>query len=184
MRSCSDQQSSQTTIQVGCKDDLPNATWVAPKRGRLKRERKIGKETVWQLTVQRFTGDVSPPSSSPLAGLRRFITNGGCPSILSVLCLALLSPDKATIHILILAAAFFALGVIAGAVSYVVLSMVVSLLRFGMLMTAVIVVSGLALKGCTPTIGKVQMEKSSDIHTDLKSHVTDGSFRRTLRQRR
>ena len=181
MRSCSDQQSSQTTIQVGCKDHLPNAAWVAPKRGRLKRERKIGKETVWQLTVQRFTGDVSPPSSSPLAGLRRFITNGGCPSILSVLCLALLSPDKATIHILILAAVFCVLVLIAGALIYVLISIVVNLLTIGLLLVAAVVVSGLVTKGCAPTIGKVATEKTSAMLIGSKPQIGHGKQQMRLR---
>lgn len=73
-------------------------------------------------------------------------------------CLVLMLPDMAAIHILLLAEIFSVLGVIAGALIYILLSMVVSLLKIGLLL-AVVVVSGFVMRGCTSPIGKVGVKK-------------------------
>jgi membrane protein implicated in regulation of membrane protease activity len=92
-----------------------------------------------------------------------------------------MSPDMAAIHILILAAVFCVLGLIAGALIYVLLSIVVSLLKIGLLLVAAVVVSVLVMRGCTPTIGKDATEKTSAQQIGLKSQIDHGQQRIRLR---
>jgi hypothetical protein len=109
-----------------------------------------------------------------LAGLRKYINSGARIGILMALCLVLMSPEKAAVHLLILAAIFSVLGVIAAALIYVLLSIVVSLLKIGLLLVAAIVVSGLVIRGCTPTIGKVAAEKTNAMQLGLKPQINHG----------
>jgi hypothetical protein len=92
-----------------------------------------------------------------------------------------MSPDIAAIHILILAALFSVLGVIAGALIYVLPSMVVSLLKIGLLLVAAVVVSGLLMRACTPPIGKVKAEKTSAMQIGMKPKIDHGKERMRLR---
>jgi hypothetical protein len=88
-----------------------------------------------------------------------------------------MAPDMAALHMLLLAAIFSALGVIAGALIYVLLSIVVSLLKVGLLLVAAVVVSGLFIRGCTPPIGKVATENTSAMQTGLEPQIDEGKQR-------
>ena len=183
MRSYSDRQTGYLAGLNGIRDDMPDSLWATQEKVRLEREEQMLKEAVWQVKVQNFTrySPPIPPPSSPRAGLRKYIVNGGRLGILTAICVVLMSPDRTTIPLIILATVFFVLGVIAGALVCVVLSIVASLLKIGLLLIAAVVVSGLVMRGYTPTIGKIETEKSSDIQTGLKPHITDCNHQRRLR---
>jgi hypothetical protein len=176
MRSYRDRQTSHITDLNRVRNNLPDTVWVTQERGRWKRVGEMRQEALCQVNVQTFSCYVSPPSSA-LAGLRKYINNGARIGILTALCLVLMSPEKAAIHLLILAAIFSVLGVIAAALIYVLLSIVVSLLKIGLLLGVAIVVSGLVIRGCTPTIGKVATEKTSAMQIGLKRQINHGKQR-------
>ena len=83
----------------------------------------------------------------------------------------------AAVNILLLASIFSVLGVIAGALIYVLLSIVLSLLKIGLLLAAAVVVSGLLMRGCTPTIVKVATEHTNAMQIGLKPQIDQGKQR-------
>lgn len=181
MRSYRDRRTNDITDLDAVRDDLPDIVWVTQERGRLKRVGEIRREAHCQVNIQNFSCYVLPPPSSALAGFRKYINIGARIGILTALFLVLMSPDMAAIHILILTAILSVLGVIAGALIYVLLSIVVNLLKIGLLLVAAVVVSGLVMRGCTPTIGKVPTEKTSALQIGLKSQIDHGQQRIRLR---
>jgi hypothetical protein len=92
-----------------------------------------------------------------------------------------MSSDSAAIHVLILAAIFSVLGMTAGALIYVLLSIVVSLLKIGLLLVAAVLVSGLVMRVHTPMIGKVATGKTSAMRIVLKPQTDHGKQRIRLR---
>lgn len=179
MRSYRDRQSNHLADLNAMRDDLPDIVWVTQERRRSKRT-EIRQEVLCHVNVEHFSCYVSPPSSA-LAGFHKYINNGARIGILAAFCLVLLSPDTAAIHILLLAAIFSVLGVIAGALIYVLLSMVVSLLKIGLLLVAAVVVSGLVMRGCTPTIGTAATEKTSATQIGMKPQIDHGKERMRFR---
>jgi hypothetical protein len=177
MRSYRDRQTNHIADLNGVRDDLPDIVWVTQERGRWKRVGEIRQEAPRQVILQNISCYALPPPAPALAGLRRYINNGARIGILTALCLVLMSPEKAAIHLLILAAIFSVLGVIAAALIYVLLSIVDSLLKIGLLLVAAIVVSGLVIRGCTPTIEKVATEKTSAMQIGLKPQIDHGNHR-------
>jgi hypothetical protein len=177
MRSYRDRQTDHIADLNGVRDDLPDIIWVTQEKGRWKRVGKIRQEAPWQVNVQNISCYVLPPPSSALAAFRKYINNGARIGILTALCLVVMLSDSAAIHILILAALFSVLGVIAGALIYVLLSVVVSFLKIALLLVAAVVVSGLILRGCTPTIEKVGTEKTSGMQIGLKPQIDHGQQR-------
>jgi len=182
MRSYRDRQTNHIADLNEVGDDLPDIVWVGHERRRARRvcEIRQGQEALCQVNVRHFYCHVSPPLSA-LAGFRKYINNGAWTGILTAFCLVLMSPDMAAIHILLFAAIFSGLGVIAGALIYILLSIVVSLLKIGLLLVAVVVVSALLMKGCTPPIGKVGAEKTSAMQIGLKPQIDHGNHRTRLR---
>ena len=176
MRSYRDQQANHIANLNDVRDDLPDIVWGPQKRGRLKRVGELRQEALCQVNVQHFSYYVPPPSSA-LAGFRKYINNGARTGILTAFCLVLMSPDIAAIHILLLAAIFSVLGVIAGALIYVLVSIVVNLLKIGLLLVAAVVVSGLIMRGCTPTIGKAATENTNAMQIGLKLQIDHGKQR-------
>jgi hypothetical protein len=176
MGSYRDRQTNHIADLNEVRDDLSDIVWVAQEREQLKRVGEIRREALCQVNVQNFSSYLSP-SSSALARLRKYINNGARIGILTALCLVLMSPERATIHILVLAAIFSVLGVIAGALIYVVLSIVVSLVKIALLLVAAVVVSGLVMRGCAPTIGKVGTEKPGGMQIGLKPQIDHGHQR-------
>jgi hypothetical protein len=174
MRSYRDRQTNHIADLNEVRDDLPDIVWVAQERRRAKRVGGIRQEALCQVNVQHFSCHVPRPQSAA-ARFRKYINNGAGIGILAAFCLVLKSPDMAAIHILILAAIFSVLGVIAGALIYVLLSMVVSLLKIGLLLVAAVVVSGLLMRGCTPTIGKIATEHTSAMQIGLKPQIDQAS---------
>jgi hypothetical protein len=180
MRSYRDRRTSHIADLNRVRDGLPDIVWVTQERRRWKRIGEIRQEALCQVNVQNSSCYVSPPSSA-LAALRKYISNGARIGILTALCLVLMSPEKATIHLLILAAIFSVLGVIAAALIYVLLSIAVSLLKIGLLLVAAAVVLGLVIRGCTPTIGKVATEKTSAMQIGLRPQIDHGKQQIRLR---
>jgi len=180
MRSYRDRQTNHIAVLNEVRNDLPDFVWVTQERRRSKRVGEIRQEALHQVNVRHFYCHVPPPSSA-LAGFRKYINNGAWTGILTAFCLVLMSPDMAAIHILLLAAICPVLGAIAGAVIYILLSMVVSLMTIGLLLVAVVVVSGFVMRGCTPPIGKVGAEKTSAMQIGLKSQIDHGNHRTRLR---
>lgn len=182
MRSYRDRQTNHIADLNEMRDDLPDIVWVGHERRRAKRVWGIrkGQETLNQVNVQHFCCHVSPPQSAA-ARFRKYINNGAGVGLLTAFCLVLKSPDMAAIHMLLLAAIFSVFGVIAGALIYILLSMVVSLLKIGLLLVAVVVVSGFVMRGCTPPIGKVGAEKTSAMQIGLKPQIDHGNHRTRLR---
>lgn len=176
MRSYRDRQSNHLADLNAVRGDLPDIVWVTQERRRAKRLGEIRKEALCQVNVQHFSCNVPPPSSA-LAGFRKYMNNGARIGILTAFCLVLMSPDMAAVHILLLASIFFFLGVIAGALIYVLLSIVLSLLKIGLLLAAAVVVSGLLMRACTPTIGKVATENTSAMQIGLKPQIDHGNHR-------
>ncbi len=174
MRSYRDQQAKHIPNLSEVRDDLPDIVWGTQERGRLKRVGEIRQEALCQVNVQHFSCYGSPPPSSAFAGFRKYINNGARIGILTAFFLVLMAPDMAEIHILILTAILSVLGVIAGAVIYVLLSIVVNLLKIGLLLVAAVVVSGLVMRGCTPTIGKDATESTSAMQIGLKPQIDHG----------
>lgn len=181
MGSYRDQHFNHLTDLNAVRDDLPDSVWVTQERRRAKRAGEICQEALCQVHVQHFFCYVSPPQSVA-ARFRKYINNGAGIGILTAFCLVLMSPDIAAIHMLLLAAIFSVLGVISGALIYVLLSMVVSLLKIGLLLVVAVVVSGLAMEGCTPPIGKVGAEKTSGMQVGLKPQIEHDQQPRRLRQ--
>lgn len=177
MRSYRDRQTNHIADLDKVEVDLPDTVWVAQERRRLKRVGEIRREALCQVNVQHFSYYVPPPPLSAFAGFRKYINNGAWIGILTALFLVFMSPDMASIHILLLAAVFSVLGVIAGALIYVLLSIVISLLKIGLLLVAAVVVSGLIMRGCTSTIGKVGAEKTSAMQIGLKTQIDHGQQR-------
>jgi hypothetical protein len=178
MRSYRDRQTDHIADLNGVRDDLPDIVWVTQERGRWKRVGEIRLEAPCQVNVQNISCFVLPPPSSALAGFRKYINNGARIGILTALCLVLMSPDRAAIHILILAALFSVLGTTAGALIYVLLSIVVSLLKIVLLLVATFLISGIVMRERTPTIGKVATEKTSAMQMSLKPQVDHARARK------
>ena len=174
MRSYRDQQTNHIPNLNEVRDDLPDIVWGTQERGRLKRTGEICQEALSQVNIQHFSCYVSPPPSSAFAGFRKYINSDARIGILTALFLVLMSPDMAALHILMLTAILSVLGLISGAMIYVLLSIVVSLLKIGLLLVAAVAVSGLVMRGCTPTIGKVATENPSAMQIDLKSQIDHG----------
>lgn len=181
MRSYRDRQTDHIANLSEVRNDLQDTVWVTQARGRSKRVGEKRQETLCQVNVQNFPCYVSPPPSSAFAGFRKYINNGAWIGILTALFLVLMSPDMAAIHIFILTAILSVLGVIAGALIYVLLSIVVNLLKIGLLLVAAVVVSGLVMRGCTPTVGKEATEKTSALQIGLKWQIDHGQQRIRLR---
>lgn len=180
MRSYPDRQTNHIAVLNEARNDLPYIVCVTHERKRSKRVGEIRQEALCQVNVQHFFCNAPPPSSG-LAGFRKYMNNGSRIGILTAFCLVLMSPDIAAIDILKLAAIFSVLGVIAGPLIYILLSMVVSLLKIGLLLVAVVLVSGFVMKGCTPPIGKVGLEKTSAMQIGLKPQIDHGNLRTRLR---
>ena len=180
MRSYRDRQTNHIAILNEVRNDLPHIVWVTQERRRSKRAGEIRFEALCQVNVQHFSCHVPLPSSA-LARFRKYINNGARIGILTAFCLVLMSPDIAATHMLLLAAIFSVLGVIAGALIYILLSMVVSLLKIGLLLVAVVVVPGFVMRGCTQPIGKVGAEKTSAMQIGLKPQIDHGNHRTRLR---
>jgi hypothetical protein len=176
MRSYCDPQSSHIADLKEARDDLPDIVWVTQERRRSKQVGEIRQEALCQVNVQHVTCHVPPPSSA-LAGFRKYINNGALVGILAAFCLVLMSQEMAAINILLLAALFSVLGVIAGALIYVLLSIMFSLLKIGLLLVAVVVASGLVMRGCTPMIEKVATENTSAMQIGLKPQIDQGKQR-------
>jgi hypothetical protein len=181
MGSYRDRQTNHIADLNGVRDDLPDIVWAAQERGRWKRVGEIRQEAPCQMIVQNISCYALSPPSSALAGLCRYINNGARVGILTALCLVLMSPDSAAIHILILTAIFSVLGMTAGALIYVLLSVVVSLLKIGLLLVAAVLVFGLVMRHCTPTTGKVATKKTSAMQIGLKPQIEHDKQRITLR---
>ena len=181
MRSYRDRKTNDIAFLNEARNDLPNIVCVTQERRRSKRVGDIRQEALCQVNVQHFSCYVSPPQSVA-ARFRKYINNGAGIGILTAFCLVLMSPDMAAIHMLLLAAIFSVLGVISGALIYVLLSMVVSLLKIGLLLVAAVVVFGLVMRGCTPPIGKVGAEKPSGMQVGLKPQIDHDQQPRRLRQ--
>jgi hypothetical protein len=178
MKSYRDRQTNHIVDLNEVRDDLPDIVWMGHEIRRAKRVCGIrqGQEALCQVNVQHFSCHVPPPQSAP-ARFRKYINNGAGIGILAAFCLLLKSPDMAAIHILLLAALFSALGVIAGALIYVLLSIMISLLKIGLLLVVVVVASGLVMRGCTPMIGKVATENTSARQIGLKPQIDQGKQR-------
>jgi hypothetical protein len=180
MRSYRDRQTNHIAVLNEARNDLPDIVWVTQERRRSKRAGKVRQKALCQVNVQHVSFH-RPPSSSALTGFHKYISNGAGIGILTALCLVLMSPDMATLHILLWAAIFSVLGLIAGALIYVLASIVITLLKIGLLLIAAVVVSGFLMRGCTQTPGQVGTEKTSAMQIGLKPQIDHGNHRIRLR---
>jgi hypothetical protein len=100
------------------------------------------------------------------------------------LCLVLLPPDGTAVPILFFAAVFIPLGALVGALTYTVLSVVISLLKIGMLRFAAAMVSGLPLEHCPQITVNGETGKWSNAQTASRLPLNHGDCHGKPRQSR